>query len=173
MTREMVIKTWLRFLSFPRKTVMSKHRLCWLLGKQKSRFCFKYESFWGNGTCLEKNQEPGLSLQVDSQFCYRLTNSLVLQSFCAPLNVKWMDICARICSEMWNTLKSKTSNTLWMCKLKNGRKHSLICSNQPTKHCLDKKQLFGEEELDLEFILWGRILREDWVMLTARLKKPY
>lgn len=55
--------------------------------------------------------------------------------------------------EMWNTLKATTSSTLWMCKRKKARKHSVICSNKPTKSCLDKKQLFGEEKLELEFIL--------------------
>lgn len=51
-------------------------------------------------------------------------------------------------------------------------KHSVITSNKPTKCCLGKKQLFGEEDLELEFTLGSGILREGLVvMLTARIKK--
>ena len=75
--------------AFQVRPVMSKDRLCWLLGKQKSRFCPKYESFWGNGTYLVgKKQELGLNLKADSWLCCRLTNSFALQSFCMILKVK-------------------------------------------------------------------------------------
>lgn len=155
------------------RPVMSKHRLCWLLGNEKSRFCLKYESFWGNGTCSEgKNQELGLNLKLNSWLCCRLTSSFALQNLCVLLKVK---VDGHLCQNLalrfgihWNRKLQYFVNVRdkkW--------KHSVICSNKPTKCCLGKKQLFGEEDLEeLEFILGSGILREELVvMLTARIKK--
>jgi len=47
---------------------------------------------------------------------------------------------------MWNTLQILCE----MCQINNGREFSDICSNKPTKYYLNKTQLCGEEEMELE-----------------------
>lgn len=159
---------------FQVRPVTSKHRLCWLLGKQKNRFCLKCESFWGNGICsVGKNQELALSLSGFLTLLQVCTNSSALQSLCA-LKVEMDGHLCQNLSEMQSTLQSKTSSTLWMCEIKNGRRHSVICSSKPTRCCLDKKQLSSEEDLELEFMSWDGILNEELVVtFIARIEKTY
>lgn len=71
-----------------------------------------------------RNASPGGFL-----ICCRLTGNFALQSFCCS----WREKCTFV-PELgfvkWNTLKSKTSSSLWMYKIKNGRKHSPVCSSK-------------------------------------------
>lgn len=113
---------------------------------KKSNFIFN--------SCLFQDKSPAARNASPRGFlsCCRLTGSVARQSFCCCWREKRTFV-PELGFVMWDTLQLKTSGTLWVYKIKNGRKHSPDCSSttypmSPGQKKKKIKEQFGE----LEFI---------------------